>query len=78
MILLRARTGHDFSLYKKTTVHRRIERRMAIHQLDRTADYVRFLRENPAELDLLFKGAPDRRDQLLPRPGRLGGARGIR
>ncbi len=55
VILLRARTGHDFSLYKKTTVHRRIERRMAIHQLERIADYVRFLRENPAELDLLFK-----------------------
>jgi two-component system, chemotaxis family, CheB/CheR fusion protein len=55
VILLRARTGHDFSLYKKTTVHRRIERRMAIHQLDRIADYVRFLRENPTELDLLFK-----------------------
>ncbi|HIH02943.1 MAG TPA: PAS domain-containing protein, partial [Methanoregulaceae archaeon] len=55
VILLRARTGHDFSLYKKTTVNRRIERRMAIHQLDRTADYVRFLQENPAELDLLLK-----------------------
>jgi len=54
-ILLRARTGHDFSLYKKTTVYRRIERRMAIHQLDRIADYVHYLRENPQELELLFK-----------------------
>jgi chemotaxis methyl-accepting protein methylase len=54
-ILLRARTGHDFSLYKKTTVYRRVERRMAIHQLDRIADYVRYLRENPQEVDLLFK-----------------------
>ena len=33
-ILLRARTGHDFSLYKKSTVYRRIERRMSIHQID--------------------------------------------
>ena len=54
-ILLRARVGHDFSLYKKSTVYRRIERRMAIHQLDRIGDYVRYLRENPQEIDLLFK-----------------------
>lgn len=54
-ILLRARTGHDFSLYKKTTVYRRIERRMAIHQLERIADYVCYLQENPQECDLLFK-----------------------
>ena len=55
VILLRAQTGHDFSLYKKTTVYRRIERRMGIHQIDRIATYVRFLQENPQELDLLFK-----------------------
>lgn len=54
-ILLRARTGHDFSLYKKSTVYRRIERRMAIHQIDRIADYVGYLNENPQEVDLLFK-----------------------
>ncbi len=54
-ILLRARTGHDFSLYKKNTLHRRIERRMAIHQLDHLTDYVRYLRETPQEVDLLFK-----------------------
>jgi chemotaxis methyl-accepting protein methylase len=54
-ILLRERTGHDFSFYKKTTVYRRIERRMAIHQLDRIGDYVHHLRENPQEIDLLFK-----------------------
>ena len=54
-ILLRTRTGHDFTFYKKNTLYRRIERRMAIHQLDRIADYVRYLRENPFEVDLLFK-----------------------
>ena len=54
VILLRAHTGHDFSLYKKSTVYRRIERRMGIHQIDKIADYVRFLRENPKELQLLF------------------------
>jgi len=55
VILLRAQTGHDFSLYKKNTVYRRIERRMGIHQVDRIASYVRFLQENPQELELLFK-----------------------
>lgn len=54
-ILLRSRTGHDFSLYKKTTVYRRVERRMAIHQIDRIGNYVRYLRENPQEVDLLFR-----------------------
>jgi two-component system, chemotaxis family, CheB/CheR fusion protein len=55
VILLRAQTGHDFSLYKKNTVYRRIERRMGIHQIDRIASYVRLLQENPQELELLFK-----------------------
>ena len=54
-MVLRARTSHDFSLYKKSTVYRRIERRMAIHQFDHIADYVRYLRENPQEVALLFK-----------------------
>ena len=55
VLLLRAHTGQDFSLYKKSTLYRRIERRMGLHQLPRIADYVRFLRENPQETELLFK-----------------------
>jgi len=55
LILLWAKTGHDFSLYKKTTIYRRIERRMGIHQIDRIAAYVRYLQENPQELELLFR-----------------------
>ena len=54
-ILLRAQTGHEFSLYKKNTVYRRIERRMGLHQIDRIATYVRYLRENPQETEILFK-----------------------
>ncbi len=54
-ILLRARTGHDFSRYKKSTVYRRIERRMGVHQLPGITEYIRFLQENPQEVDLLFK-----------------------
>jgi chemotaxis methyl-accepting protein methylase len=55
LILLRGKTGHDFSLYKKNAIYRRIERRMSIHQINRIASYVRFLRENPQEIELLFK-----------------------
>ncbi|WP_347989098.1 chemotaxis protein CheB [Methylomonas sp. AM2-LC] len=55
VILLRERTGNDFLLYKKNTIYRRIERRMGLHQIDVLANYVRYLRENPQELDLLFK-----------------------
>ena len=53
--LLRAHTGHDFSFYKRNTILRRVERRMNIHQISHIGRYVRFLQENPNELDLLFK-----------------------
>jgi len=53
--LLKQRTRHDFSLYKSSTLYRRIERRMAIHGQPTMADYTRFLAKNPHETDLLFK-----------------------
>jgi two-component system CheB/CheR fusion protein len=55
MVLLRDHTGNDFSLYKRNTLYRRIERRMGIHQITKMARYVRYLQENSQELDLLFK-----------------------
>ncbi len=55
IILLRARTGHDFSFYKKNTLYRRIERRMGLHQIAKMAGYIRYLQENSQEVDLLFK-----------------------
>ena len=54
-VLLRSQTGHDFSLYKRSTVYRRIERRMGLHQIDNIADYVRYLHGSPLEAQLLFK-----------------------
>ncbi|RPI05536.1 MAG: PAS domain-containing protein [Ignavibacteriae bacterium] len=54
-ILLRARTGHDFSLYKRNTVYRRIERRMNISQLENLPNYIRLLQENPGEIENLFQ-----------------------
>ena len=55
IILLRTQTGNDFSLYKKNTVYRRIERRMGVHKIDKIAAYVTFLQTNPKEVDILFK-----------------------
>lgn len=54
LMLLRSGTGHDFSQYKKSTVGRRIERRMAQHAIKDTEAYARYLKENPAEVRLLF------------------------
>lgn len=54
LMLLRANTGHDFTLYKKNTICRRIERRIAFHQLPGYESYIHYLREHPAELDTLF------------------------
>lgn len=55
VLLLRERSGNDFSLYKSNTLHRRIERRMAVHQVATLAAYAAYLRSNPVELDLLFR-----------------------
>ena len=53
--LLRNRTRQDFSGYKISTLQRRIERRLHVHQLQTAEQYLRYLREHPYELDLLFQ-----------------------
>ncbi len=55
LALLRARTGHDFSLYKPNTIRRRIERRIALAQVDRLEDYLVYLRNFPREAEMLFR-----------------------
>ena len=54
-ILLRAQTGHDFSQYKPSTINRRIERRMAVHQIDGPDSYVKYLQQTPVEVEALFR-----------------------
>lgn len=54
-VLVRDRTGHQFSQYKQSTIGRRIERRMNVHRLDGVRRYVRYLQNNPGEVDALFK-----------------------
>ena len=53
--ILRIRTGHDFSLYKKGTVERRIERRMNVTQIAGITEYVRLLHDDPGETQILFR-----------------------
>lgn len=55
LMMLHSHTGHDFSLYKKNTIARRIERRIAFHQLPDYLHYVNYMRENPHETEVLFK-----------------------
>ena len=53
--LLRTKTAHDFTLYKKGTLHRRIERRMGLagFKSAETARYLELLRGNATEIDNL-------------------------
>lgn len=53
--LLRDEYGIDFSHYKPSTVSRRIERRLQMNQALDLEDYVRQLREDPHETNLLYK-----------------------
>lgn len=53
--LLRDQCKVDFSYYKSSTVMRRIERRMTVNQVADIDDYVRFLRETPAEVNSLYR-----------------------
>ncbi len=52
---LLSRTGHDFSSYKPSTLHRRIERRMHIHGTADLDAYAALLQNNEQEVELLFK-----------------------
>jgi len=53
--LLRTRSGRDFTEYKFNSVGRRIERRMHLHDMSSAEDYIQYLRQNPHEIDLLYK-----------------------
>lgn len=55
LILLRNRTGHDFTEYKHSTVIRRIARRMQVLGIYTAHEYCAYLREHGEELDLLFR-----------------------
>ena len=55
LLQVRSTTGHDFSNYKQNTIRRRIERRMAVHQIDKISLYLDYVRGNKAEVTALHK-----------------------
>ncbi|MDB5992131.1 MAG: cheBR [Herbaspirillum sp.] len=55
MEILHARTGHDFTHYKKATVLRRIERRMQVNCLSNLNDYLVYLERTKEETPLLLQ-----------------------
>lgn len=55
LALIRARTGHDLSLYKKSTLTRRIEKRMNLHHIGSVTDYADYLRQQPEEITSVFR-----------------------
>jgi two-component system, chemotaxis family, CheB/CheR fusion protein len=57
LALLCNRSGVDFSLYKTTTIHRRVNRRMLLNKQPTLAAYAQFLRGNIRELDALYSDA---------------------
>jgi two-component system CheB/CheR fusion protein len=53
--LMRTRAGVDFTHYKRSTIRRRILRRMALRGLESLADYHQHLREDRLELERLYE-----------------------
>jgi two-component system CheB/CheR fusion protein len=53
--IVRGQAGIDFTLYKRSTVVRRVERRMAVNQSSTVADYIAHLYQNPREVQILAK-----------------------
>ena len=52
---LRARTGHDFSGHKRSTVLRRLDRRLRFNGVQTLPDYIRLLQESEDETRALFQ-----------------------
>jgi two-component system CheB/CheR fusion protein len=55
LALVRQQTGHDFSQYKRPTLLCRSARRLQVHEFNKIAPYVRFLREHPHEISALLR-----------------------
>ena len=53
--ILRERCKIDFTYYKPSTVHRRIERRMTVNQIQDIRDYVGYLQSYPGEVMTLYR-----------------------
>ena len=55
LTVLRTRTGHNFGSYRRSTLQRRIQRRLSLRNLPSLDAYLAELRTNPEEAPLLIK-----------------------
>jgi two-component system, chemotaxis family, CheB/CheR fusion protein len=55
IVLIRTAFSNDLTAYKPATIDRRIERRMALHRIEKQSDYVKYVQATPDELRLLYK-----------------------
>ncbi len=55
ILMIRSMSGNDLTYYKPSTIVRRIERRMALHKLERLDDYIKLAQSNPEEIRALYK-----------------------
>ncbi len=55
LLIIRNKTGYDFSNYKTNTIIRRINKRIALNQIDSFDNYTKFLEKNPTEVESLYK-----------------------
>ncbi|MDW7669017.1 MAG: CheR family methyltransferase [Bacillota bacterium] len=53
-LLIRNKTGHDFSKYKLSMIKRRIERRLAVNKIENMDEYIKFLQHTSAEIEVLI------------------------
>ncbi|SKC18027.1 CheR family methyltransferase [Dyadobacter psychrophilus] len=54
LAFVKSATGVDFTHYKKTTIRRRIIRRMLLYKLETLSEYIAHLKKNPTEAGVLF------------------------
>jgi two-component system CheB/CheR fusion protein len=55
LLLIRAAFGNDLTYYKPNTIERRVAKRLALHKMERTSDYLQYVQSNPTELHALYK-----------------------
>jgi len=53
--LIRSRTGLDFTPYNRSTIHRRIRRRMGLHRMASIEEYTAYLETSPADIEVLAR-----------------------
>ena len=73
--LVRRVSGVDYSMYRPSTVGRRIARRMALHRIGSMGEYGAFVEKEPEEAQGPLGGPAHPRHRLLPGPDGLRGAR---